>query len=193
MKKILLLAFLTLVIASCGKSKEESMFSDFKALEIKDALKTTPEELNFNIESIEKVKDIKASDSIIYLHNKLLETYKATDEENKKLTFDYAIKQIDTIISSTQELILLRIKGGRDYENYESKNQRDEYIEKKVYLESWKMQTDRYSKNKDEVLSTEYKVMYTIDNPILKIKQNFTSQIYSNKENTKIIREIKND
>ena len=168
------------------------MFADFKTVEIQKTLKTTPEELNFEIESNIKVKDIKASDSIQYLKKKLSEIYKATGEE-EKLTFDYAIKQADTLISSVQDLIELRIQAGKSYENYEDLEFRNKWIEKKSELEYWKSRYDSYTKNKDKILSAEYKVKYMIDNPLLKIKQNFVSKIYSDQENTKIIQEIKNE
>ena len=192
MKKITLLAALCLTIISCNKSNEEKMFIDFKTAEIQKTLKTTPNELNFKIESIEKVKVIKASDSIQFLKKKLSEIYQATGEE-EKLTYDYAIKQVDTLISSVQGLIELRVKGGRSYENYEDIEFRNKWIQKKSELEYWKARYDNYSKNKDKILSTEFKVNYTINNPILKINQNFISQIYSDNDNKKIIKEIKNE
>jgi hypothetical protein len=193
MKRTSILFLFSLAIISCGKNKEEKMFTEFKAKELQEALKTTPEELNFKIESITKTKEIKASDSIKYLHSKLLETYKGAEEEKNIITYDYAIKQIDTLITSIQELISLNTQAGKSYENYDFKDERDNWIKKKTNLEAWKNETEEYSKNKNKILSVEYTVKYAIDNPLLKIKQNFTSQIYSNRENAKIINEIKKE
>lgn len=193
MKKNTLVLFVVgFLITSCGKSNEEKLFTEFKSKELQTSLKTTPDELNFKIESIEEVKEIKASDSIKYLHDKLVEVFKTEEKEKDTLTYDFAIKEVDKLINATQELILLRAKAGRSYENYESKEQRDELIKQKVYLGAWKQESENYSKNKKEVLAKEYKVKYVIDNPLLKIKQNISSQIFSNKDNTKIIKEIIN-
>ncbi|OCB76146.1 hypothetical protein [Flavobacterium crassostreae] len=191
-KKTLAVFVVGFLIVSCGKSNEEKLFTEFKSKELQTSLKTTPEELNFKIELIEEVKEIKASDSIKYLHDKLVEVFKPEENEKDTLTYDFAIKEVDKLITLTQELILLRAKAGRSYENYESKEQRNELIKQKVYLESWKRESENYSKNSKEILAKEYAVKYFIDNPLLKVKQNISSKVFSNKDNTKIVKEIIN-
>lgn len=189
MKKIVLLSLLGFCV-SCNDSKEEEIFKEFKTKQIKKTFSTTADELSFKVLSIDKTKDILAVDSIKIIRDSLHQYVKTADKEKDTLTFDYAIKEYDNLINITQELILLRIKGGRAYENYESKEQRNEYIKHKVNLESLKTLNDEYSKNKNEILSTEYKVKYSIQNPILKVNQTFESKIYSDRKNSKIIQEV---
>lgn len=189
MKKIVLVALLSFCV-SCNDSQEEEIFKEFKSKQIKDTFSTTADELNFKIVSIDKTRDILALDSIKIIRDSLHEYFKTADKEKDTLTFDYAIKEYDNLINITQELILLRIKGGREYENYESKEKRNEFIKHKVILESLKNSHDQYSKNKKELLSTEYKVKYSIENPVLKVNQTFESKIYSDRKNSKIIQEV---
>lgn len=191
MKKIVISSIVYLTIISCSKSNEEKIFTDFKTAEIQKTLKTTPKELNFEIESIAKVKVIKALDSTNYLHKQLIKGYYGANIiGGDTLSYNYVIKEIEKTIALTQEIIILRAKTGRS--NDQDREYRDEMSKQKVFFEVLRAKSEKYSKNKNEVLSTEYQVKYSIDNPFLKIKQKLNSQIYSNKENTKIIREIKN-
>ena len=192
MKKYLLFSILCLLIVSCSKSKEEQMFTDFMTAETQKIFKTTPKELNFKIESIVKIKNIKASDSINYWHNQLIKAFPVSKAEQDTLSYDYAIMQIEKSIALTQEIILLRAKAGRSFENYKDREYRNEMSKQKVSLEVLRSENEKYSQNKNEILSTEYTVKYSINNPLLKIQQNFVSRIYSNKENSKIIKEVKN-
>ncbi|WCM42703.1 hypothetical protein MG290_03215 [Flavobacterium sp. CBA20B-1] len=189
MKKIVLLSLFGICL-SCNDSQEKEIFKEFKAKQIKEKFSTTPDELNFEILSIEKTKDIIAKDSIKIIRDSLHEYIKSADKVKDTLTFEYAIKEYENLINITQEIILLRIRSGREYENYEDEEQRNTFIKNKVNLEALKSLNDEYLKNINEVLSTEYKAKYSIQNPVLKVKQTFDSKIYSDRKKSKIILEV---
>src|SRR5690554_1628006 len=63
MKKITLLLFGATILASCGKNKGEQMLYDYQQKNV-SALNFDLKDLDFKIQKIEKISDIKASDSL---------------------------------------------------------------------------------------------------------------------------------
>lgn len=188
MTKITLLLGI-LLIASCGKSKEEKMLYDYQKEKIR-SINFNIDDLDFNIKSLDKLNDIKAKDSMAFFQNKLVEYYKTTDKEKEAISFEYVISQLDTLINSYQELILLRAKAGKSYLNYEDKENRNKFIKEKVYVENWKEQYDKYKKNPEVVLSSKYKANYTILNPVMNnAKQTFEKFFFTNSSQTQFIGE----
>ncbi|WP_271335285.1 hypothetical protein [Flavobacterium azizsancarii] len=188
MKKITLLLGIFL-IASCSKSKEEKMLYEYQKAKA-TSINFNINDLDFNIKSLDKLNDVKAKDSMAFFKNKLIEYYKTTDKEKETVSFEYVINQLDTLINSYQKLILLRAKGGRSYLNYEDKENRNKFIKEKVYVESWKEQYDKYSKNPEVILSSKYKANYTILNPVMNnAKQTFEKFFFTNSSQTKFVEE----
>ncbi|MFH6957760.1 hypothetical protein ACHRV1_10155 [Flavobacterium aquidurense] len=188
MTKITLLLGI-LLIASCGKSKEEKMLYEYQKAKAR-SINFNIDDLNFNIKSLDKLNDIKAKDSMAFFQNKLVEYYKTTDKEKEAISFEYVISQLDTLINSYQELILLRAKAGKSYLNYDDKENRNKFIKEKVYVENWKEQYDKYKKNPEVVLSSKYKANYTILNPVMNnAKQTFEKFFFTNSSQTQFIGE----
>ncbi|OXA66842.1 hypothetical protein B0A67_22925 [Flavobacterium aquidurense] len=188
MTKITLLLGI-LLIASCGKSKEEKMLYDYQKAKAR-SINFNIDDLDFNIKSLDKLNDIKAKDSMAFFQNKLVEYYKTTDKEKEAISFEYVISQLDTLINSYQELILLRAKAGKSYLNYDDKENRNKFIKEKVYVENWKEQYDKYKKNPEVVLSSKYKANYTILNPVMNnAKQTFEKFFFTNSSQTQFIGE----
>ncbi|WP_145993543.1 hypothetical protein [Tenacibaculum dicentrarchi] len=193
MKKITLL-LLTIMTISCGNNKEEQMLYDYQSKGIKKMFNTNLKELDFKINSVEKVLDIKSSDSLIFFKNKLSILWLGKNADQKKkdtLTFEYVIKELDTLVNTYQSIIISNIRLGNKYKNYEYKEKRNKYIDSKVNAESWKRKSELYSKNPDSILSNKYKANYSITNPILKVKQTFDKFYYTNATQTKFIFEEK--
>lgn len=188
MKKLALLLGIFLA-ASCGKSKEEKMLYEYQKAKA-TSINFNIDDLDFNIKSLDKLNDIKAKDSMAFFQNKLVEYYKTTDKEKEAISFEYVISQLDTLINSYQELILLRAKAGKSYLNFEDKENRNKFIKEKVYVENWKEQYDKYKKNPEVVLSSKYKANYTILNPIMNnAKQTFEKFFFTNSNQTQFIGE----
>jgi hypothetical protein len=189
MKKITLLLIATTLILSCTKNKEEQILYEYQKQKLAN-INFNINDLDFNIESLTKINEIKSKDSMAFFKNKLITYYKTSDKEKETITFDYVIKQLDTLINSYQELILLRAKAGNSYLNYEDKESRNKFIEEKVHVESWKAQYNEYNKNPELILSTKYQAKYTILNPLMgNAKQTFEKYFYTNANQTKFIKE----
>lgn len=191
MKNILFLLLIVLTV-SCGKSKQEQMLYDYQSKGVKDLFNTNLEELDFKINSVEKIGEIKASDSIKIYKDKLVTLWfgrASVQNEKDTLKYEYVITELDTLINAYQGLILSHIKSNQAYLNYDLKEKRNNSIKEKVYVESWKSQSDFYNKKPDSILSTKYKANYSITNPVLKLKQSFDKIYYTDAGQTKFIHE----
>lgn len=191
MKKIILFV-VVLTFLSCGKSNEEQMLYDYNSKNVKEMFKTNLEELKFKINSIEKIGEVKASDSINIFKNELAKCWfgeKYIQKERDTLSYDYVIKEIKKLNDTYQEIILNNIKLDEEYSNYEYTEKRNKGIEALVNVESWKNEANSYSKKPNEVLSVKYKASYSLINPVLKIKQDFDKIYYTNSKKTKFIKE----
>lgn len=183
---------MSLIFISCGKSKEEQMLYDYQEKGVKKIFKTNLEELDFKINSIEKQEDITAKDSINYFKNELCKIWlgeNAKQSEKDTLSYNYVISKLDELVDGYQELIILNAKAGKSYKNYENKKERNKYIDASVNVKSLKSKSDIYSQNAESVLSTKYKVNYSILNPVLKLTQTFDKLYYTDASQTKFIKE----
>ncbi|RTY88104.1 hypothetical protein [Flavobacterium sp. RSP15] len=172
------------------KSNEEQMLYDYKSKSIKQLFSTSLEELDFEINSIEKIGGVKSSDSIKILKDKLVLAWLGKDAvltEKDTLTFNYVIKELNKLTNTYQEIILGNIRNDEEYKNYEYKEKRNENIKISVYAGAWKSKFDLYSKNPDSIISTKYKVSYSLTNPLLKIKQTHDEIYFTNADQTKFI------
>lgn len=193
MKKLLLISITTLLLTSCGKSKEEQMLYDYQANNAKEGLNMNVEDLNLEIEEVKKVKEIKASDSIKFYKDKLSVLWNgddASEKERDTLSYDFVITQLDTLKSRYQQMIILNIKADKAYENYEWESKRDNAIDAYVDAASWKSVNDAYLKDPDSILSIKYKASYSINNPMLNnAKQSFSKFYYTDASNEEFIKE----
>ena len=191
MKKLSLL--LTVIfMASCGRSHEEQLLYEYQQDNFKSSINVDVEDLNLQIHSIEKVEEIRASDSMEIYRDKLANLWSPDllPEEKDTLTYRFVIRELDTLQKQYQELILGNIRLNREHRNYELKRTRDQVAEAHTDAIFWNMVDGIYSKNPDSILSIKYKASYSVNNPMLNnTKQTFDKYFYSNSENSKLIKE----
>lgn len=186
MKKLILLSLLVTLI-SCGKSKEEQMMFDYSKESMMSSISIDIEDLDYNIESISKTKDITVSDSLDYLKNELAKMwFPSSYSENDKdtLTFDYVIATCDTLKNTYQRILLMS-----DYNSYEYETKRDKYIRDQIEAESLKWRYDMYkSADQNDILCSVYKGTYSIKNPMLNnAKQSISKLFYTNNAGDKFV------
>jgi hypothetical protein len=189
MKKVSFLLLIALTF-SCGKDKGSQMLYDYNSDIIKEMFSTNLEELDFKVNSIEKIGEIKSSDSIKILKEKLVLTWfgeDATQKEKDTLSFEFVTNKLESLTDKYQEIILSNISLDEDYKNYEYTEKRDKNILLTVNIRSWKNKFDSYSKKPDSILSVKYNATYSLTNPLLKIKQTHNNIYYTNAEQTKFI------
>ncbi|MBW2961309.1 hypothetical protein [Mesonia aestuariivivens] len=193
MKKLLLIATISTLLISCGRSHEEELLYNYQKDKIKENINMNIDDLNFEISEINKVEEITAKDSLKFYRDKLVNLWLGEDaEKNKKdtLTYDYVLGQLDTLRSRYQGIVLANIKADRAYENYEWEKKRDQMIDAIYDVKIWKNKSDSYQKSPEKVVSTKYKASYSINNPMLNdSKQTFDKFYYTNTEDNKFIKE----
>jgi len=192
--KTITLFLLTILTISCGNNKEEQMLYDFQSNNIKEILNTDLKELDFKINSIEKIGEIKSSDSLLFLKNKLALLWfgdDATEKEKDTLSYDFVIKELDSSINYYNSIILSGIKVGNEFMNYdEYKDKRDNATDAKYKTMMWKYKAIFYSEKPDSILSVKYKANYSIMNPMLNVKQTFDKIYYTDASRMKFIKEV---
>lgn len=203
MKKITLL-LLTILIYSCGNNKEEQMLYDYQQKNVK-SLNFDLKDLDYKVQEIEKVADITAADSIRYLKQELAEYWSKNPEQSlvDTLSFKYvksilneSITQKDTLQKLYQEAVLTAIKIDDYSYELESKRKRDkaidemyDYKETLSNVEKLEGRFNELSKQPDAILSTKYKAVYSLKNPMLgNTKQTFDKIFYTNKAQTEFIK-----
>lgn len=189
MKKIVFI-FLIVLTFSCGNSKEKQMLYDFQSASIKQLFSTSLEELDFKINSIEKIGEVTSSDSIKILKEELDLFWlgkNATQKEKDTLSYEYVSKELNKKTDAYQKIIVNNLYLGEGYKNDKYQEKMDKNIEASVYADYWKIKSDLYSKNPDSVLCIKYKASYSLTNPLLKIKQTQNSIYYTNASQTKFI------
>lgn len=191
MKKTILLFSISLLIFSCGKSPEEQMLTDYIGKGMKETINVNIEDTDFEIKSIEKLGEVKATDSLKYYKDKLTTFWIGSDapqQEKDTLTFTHVMKEVEKTIESQNKLILAYIKADQEYNTYEPKREREKWRGYQKDLIWWNLMNSKYSKNPDKVLSHKYKATHTMTNPVLKVKQTFDKIYYTNSEGTVIIK-----
>jgi len=193
MKNKLLAVGFTIVLASCGKSKEEQLLYDYQSDNVKSGLNMNVEDLNFEIHEIKEVGKITALDSANMYKEKLAKLWFGEDASKEQLdtiSYDYVITRLDTMRSQAQSIILSNIRLGQDWENYEWKKKRDDATDAYVEAKFYKTRDSSFRVKPDSILSIKYQANYSINNPMLNnSKQTFDKYFYSNPEKTKFIRE----
>lgn len=205
MKKITLLLIGATVLVSCGNSKEEQMLYDYQQKNVK-SLNFDLKDLDYNAQKVEKVADITAKDSMKILKKEFAEFWKKNPEQSlvDTLSFQYVknvlnenITQQDTLQKLYQKAVLTAIKIDDYSYRLESERKRDkaidemyDYKETLSKIEKLETRYDDYAKNPDDVLSTKYKALYSLKNPMLRnTKQTFDKYFYTNKTQTEFIKE----
>jgi len=205
MKKITLLLIGAILFISCGNSKEEQMLYDYQQRNVK-SMNFDLKDLDYKVQEIKKVSDITAADSIKHLkHDLALYWTKNPDQALvDTLTFGYiknvleqGMAQQDTLRKLYQQAVLTAIRIGDYSYELESKRKRDKAIDDlhdyKEALSSIEELEGRYnelSKQPDAILSTKYRAIYSLNNPLLgNTKQTFDKFFYTNKEQTEFVDE----
>ena len=178
MKKTIYL-FVSLVFFSCSMSKEELLISEYE-----QTLENTKTDLNLKFKKLEFVKNITWKDSL-----SLLKKY--FDKSRKE-----RIKYEENEIIELNKKIKNRIKYGSSYSIYEEIIKvKQKHIEsfkgdcKGTYLEKTYLKIHNSNLNSDSILSKEYDVIYTIQNPLLNnVKQTIFKKYYLNSDLTKILK-----
>ena len=189
-QNLLFISVLLLICNACSSADKQQTFLKFKTQELQQKHGKSAEELNFHLESIEKIREITAADSIQYFDNQLIKLYKSKNKNSQIISFEDAIIQLESQIIEIQESIIIRIQQDRRSKIYDLEQQKDQLLTDKQTLENWKSQRDNYSKDSDEVLSVEYSVVFSYKNPLSNQQQNYRSLIYTDSEETRIIREV---
>ena len=208
MKKITLLLIGAILITSCGRNKEEQMLYDYQQKNAK-ALNFDLEDLNFEIKKIEKISDIKASDSLKFLKTELAEYWMKNPEQSliDTLSFKYvkdvlnkSITQNDTLYKSYQELVLSSIRRSSISSEYKYKRERDKALDNKLSnqksllkIESLEKYYNQLSEKPDSILSSKFNANYSQNNPVLgNTKQTFEKIFYTNSEQTEFVKSESN-
>ncbi|WP_373496782.1 hypothetical protein [Aquiflexum sp.] len=204
MKKITLL-LMTVLIYSCGNNKEEQMLYDYQQKNVK-SMNFDLKDLDYKVQEIEKVTDITAADSLKHLKYELAEFWKKNPEQSlvDTLSFQYvknvlneSITQQDTLYKLYQESVLTAIRIDDYSYELESKRKRDDAMDemfsyKKTLsdVESLEKYFNKLSEKPDSILSSKYKAIYSLKNPMLgNTKQTFDKIFYTNSEQTAFVKE----
>lgn len=175
---------------ACSNDDKQQIFVNYKTQELQEKHGKSAEELNFQLESVEKIRKIIAADSVQYFDNQLVKLYKSKNKNSQIISFEDAITQLESQIIEIQESIIVRIQHDRRSHIYDLEQQKDQLLTDKQTLENWKSQRDNYSKDSDQVLSVEYSIVFSYKDPISNQQQICRSLIYTDSEETRIIREV---
>jgi len=192
---------------SCGNNKEEQMLYDYQQKNVK-TLNFDLKDLDYNVQEIKKVADITAADSIKHLKQELAEYWTKNPDQSlmDTLSFQYvktvlnnSISHQDTLQKLYQSAVLTAIKIDDYSYELESKRKRDRAIDDmfdyKETLSNVEKLEERYnelSKQPEAILSTKYKAIYSLKNPLLgNTKQTLDKFFYTNKAQTRFIKEEK--
>ncbi|WP_242093628.1 hypothetical protein [Aestuariivivens sediminicola] len=197
MKRLLLIMLILSLIISCGLSKEEQMLYNYEKQVTADSLNINIDDINFKVIGVEKVKAIKASDSIEILQKQFDEKkndwiemiQEDLDIANKRLSENQE-KMKKAHFKSIKDMYKENIE---DYENNIKVLQG--FIDlyngdcKGTSLEPLFLQISEYKNNPNKVLSIKYKGEYSFENPLMSnVKQTFTKYYYSNPDDTQFLK-----
>ncbi len=203
MKKITVLILGTLLIVSCGKSKETKMLYEYQQAYFGVL---NADDLDLKVQSMEKIGDIKASDSMKVLKRELGEYWaKDTDQSiTDTLSFKYVKDLLNETIVDKDTMSRLYQKAmisGMEIKNpayeREAERKRDEAIDEKVFyqetllnVESLESKFNSLAKNPNSILSSKYRATYTLNNPRLENKiQTYNKVFYTDGFHTKFVKE----
>lgn len=138
-KKIILLIFGTIFLISCGKSREKQMLYDYQQESFGDL-----DNLDLKVQNIDKVGDIKASDSMKVLKRELGDYWTKNPEQTlaDTLGFNYVKELLNETIDDKDTMSKLYQKAmitGMEIKNpsYErdAERKRDEALDEKVFYQ----------------------------------------------------------
>ncbi|MGB3343091.1 MAG: hypothetical protein WBA61_04200 [Aequorivita sp.] len=204
MKNFILLVF-TCTLISCGHNQEEKMLYNYQQKNVK-SLNFDLDDLDFNIQKIQKVTDIKAADSAKYYKRQFAEYWTKNPDSMliDTLRFDFVqnllndrIMQEDTLVKLYQESVLTAIRIGDISYEYESKRKRDKAIDEKHSLKETlsdiqeiEHKHNTFANKPDSILSIKYRANYTLKNPLMSdIKQTFDKYFYTDASLSKFVKE----
>ncbi len=198
MKKVIYLAVIALsfTFVSCGYNKEEKMLHDYVQKGMMKTFNVEISELDFKINNIKKIGVVKASDSMNILKVELATLWKSNPSQEliDTLSFKFvknvlskSIKVQDTLYKGYHDLVLLSIKSDNYIDKYKYKQKREKAMKNKLESERGLLKVENiekkykiYSKKPDSILQTKYEGVYSIVNPVLKVKQTFDKTFYTN-------------
>lgn len=202
MKKILLLALFINLLASCGDNVDDMLYEYQKKSTMN--LNLDPNDLDFEVKNVKKIKEIKSKDSIDLIKIELAKYWKPNPSKEliDTLTINHvrnelikAKNNLNKISETHKKIIKKSIEGG--FPEYEKEHReklaktKSDFLELKTYLkkiDEIEKRQNRYIKNPEDLISVKYKIKYTMRNPLMNNnKQTFEKYFYTNKEQTKII------
>ncbi|MBE7691329.1 hypothetical protein [Tenacibaculum piscium] len=203
MKKIITVIAVSILLTSCGQSKEEKMLKNYLGKGMLETIKVNIDDTDFKVISIEEIGKIKGKDSLGILKNKLATFWVKNPKQSliDTLSFKYvkkllekSIEQDKQIHKAYQESVLLAIKIDDYAYELDSKSKRDDALDKMlvnqkslIRVEGLEKKHNSYSKIPEKTLSTKYKANYSITNPMLKVKQTFDKIYYTNDLGTEFL------
>lgn len=188
MKKITVLLLIFACFA-CSKPNEKEMIYSYLEEKINDSLNINIKDTDFKINLIKKSGVIKSSDSINYYKEKLSELWSDSSSKNIKdtLSFDYVINTANELKQEYQKLILGNEQSGNLPKNPGFKAQLDQYIKMYTTAISLKKEHDKYVDQPNSILSTLYKVNYSITIPKSNSRKTVEKILYTNSNNDRIV------
>jgi hypothetical protein len=152
MKTLLLASAFGLMLTACGSSKEEQLIADYE-----QTVGSTKLDLKLNVEKLEPLGDVKASDSIAYYTG--LVNGAVIDEEAYTKVQEFIELYENEWAESTQKVM------------------RPQY-EIALIFQMAKKGLIKYEGNPEQVLAKKYKATYSIENPILNNVKQTISKVY---------------
>lgn len=205
-KNFISVLIITLILTACGKNKAEQMLYDYQTENAK-AMNFAIEDLDFEIEKIEEIGDVVASDSASYYKQQLAEYWVGDPAkaeaiadtisfEYVKGTLENAIAHQDTLTNLYQEALLDVVGTGSYSLEREYERNRDKASDEKLSLQNTlnkinvlEIYYDSFSQKPDSVLSVKYEAIYSSVNPLLNnAKQTYNKVFYTNAEQTKFVK-----
>ena len=203
MREVTLLLIGATILVSCGNNKEEQMLYDYQQKNVK-SMNFDLKDLDYKVQEIKKVTDITAADSTKHIKQELAEFWTKNPEQSlvDTLSFQYIksvlnknITQQDTLLKLYQSAVLTAIKIDNYSYELESKRKRDKAIDdlykyKETFMDIEKLEGryNQLSKQPESILSTKYKAIYSLKNPMLgNTKQTFEKTFFTNASQTKFV------
>lgn len=205
MKRLFLAGFVISVLTSCQENEGKRLLREYQEKSAR-AINFDLKDLDFEIISVEKQREILASDSMAVLKYKLAELWKQNPNQNlvDTLSFGFfkaglkrAISAQDTLTQLHQEATLSAVKNGDFVERLESANKRDSAIREKFELakalnqvEILEGEFNALAQKPDSVLSVVYIANYRIKNPMLgNAVQTFLKEFFTDANGITFVKE----
>jgi hypothetical protein len=201
LKYVFLLTFLT----SCGGETEpERMLREYQQKGAR-AMNFELDDLGFEIVSVEKYRDITASDSMGILKQRLAELWSSNHSQElaDTITFEFVRASLDTVIEAwtqikerNDKLMMAAMNAGSSV-YYDAKDSWREALDEQV---KWQKELVKVAilekafiplaEKPDSVLSVAYRANYRIKNPLLgNAVQTFNKLFYTDATGTAFVKE----